>query len=203
MIRMDKQKVIESMMKYEGFEFEEAKLTYAAREHLPESVFCGPDRTYPAQDAAHVRNAFVRLATFGSRLPTSTRASILRCLCGRAKKFGIESKFCVKGKTKTKTEETVEWFLSQSETENVLEEYGVEEAAKLWIQGAIQKKGALRSQLGIKEGETIPAEILQKIANADVGDKVTFRGKILTVTGTLKKRAVLALTLHKLPRRTK
>lgn len=35
-----------------------------------------------------------------------------------------------------------------------------------WIEAAIKKPGSLRSQLGIKKGETIPAETLDKAANA-------------------------------------
>lgn len=65
---------------------------------------------------------------------------------------------------------------------------------KLWIAKAIGKKGALRSQLGIKEGETIPKSLLQKIAKAEIGTKV---GSI-TVTAQLKKRVLLAIKLGKM-----
>ena len=37
---------------------------------------------------------------------------------------------------------------------------------KKWIQDAIQKPGALRKSLGIKEGEKIPAKVLDKAAKA-------------------------------------
>ena len=60
--------------------------------------------------------------------------------------------------------------------------------AKKWIQKAVSKPGALRKQLGIKEGETIPASKLAKAAKAP---------------GILGKRARLAQTLKKLPRRKK
>jgi len=69
---------------------------------------------------------------------------------------------------------------------------------KYWIKGAIQKKGALRATLGIKEGETIPRSILQRIAKAEIGTKISFRGKTLTVTTKLKRRALLALKLGKI-----
>ena len=52
-----------------------------------------------------------------------------------------------------------------------------------WIQGAIKHRGALRKQLGIKEGEKIPAGVLAKAA------------KKKGVTG---RRARLAETLSKL-----
>ena len=35
-----------------------------------------------------------------------------------------------------------------------------------WIAGAVKKPGALRKQLGVKEGTTIPAEKLAKAAKA-------------------------------------
>ena len=37
---------------------------------------------------------------------------------------------------------------------------------KKWIQGAIKKPGALRKELGVKKGETIPAKKLAKAAKA-------------------------------------
>jgi len=67
--------------------------------------------------------------------------------------------------------------------------------AKLWIQGAIKHKGALRAQLGVKEDEEIPVSILNQIKNTDTGKTVTFKGKSITVTTQLKRRAILALRL--------
>lgn len=55
-------------------------------------------------------------------------------------------------------------------------------AAK-WIQGAIKHPGALHKQLGVKEGEKIPAKKLQEAAKKG---------------GTLGRRARLAITLKKL-----
>lgn len=51
---------------------------------------------------------------------------------------------------------------------------------KKWIQEAIQHKGALREQLGVKEGKKIPAKKLEKAAKAP---------------GKLGQRARLAKTL--------
>jgi hypothetical protein len=56
-------------------------------------------------------------------------------------------------------------------------------AAKNWIAGAIKKKGALRKELGVKEGKTIPAK------------KLAVAAKKPGVTG---QRARLAQTLGKL-----
>lgn len=59
---------------------------------------------------------------------------------------------------------------------------------KKWIQKAIKRPGALRSQLGAKEGEPIPAGRLQSAAKKP---------------GKLGKRAQLALVLKKLGRKRK
>jgi hypothetical protein len=53
-------------------------------------------------------------------------------------------------------------------------------AGKKWIQDAIKKPGALREQMGVKKGETIPAKALEKAAKAP---------------GKLGQRARLAKTL--------
>lgn len=52
-----------------------------------------------------------------------------------------------------------------------------------WIQEAIKKPGALRKQLGVKEGKTIPSKALEKAAKAP---------------GKLGQRARLAQTLKKM-----
>lgn len=56
-------------------------------------------------------------------------------------------------------------------------------ATKKWIQEAIKKPGALRKELGVKEGKTIPAKTLAKAAKAP---------------GKLGQRARLAETLKKM-----
>jgi len=54
---------------------------------------------------------------------------------------------------------------------------------KKWIGGAIKKPGALREQMGVKAGETIPAKKLARAAKAP---------------GKLGQRARLAQTLGKM-----
>lgn len=56
---------------------------------------------------------------------------------------------------------------------------------KKWIQEAIREPGALRKALGVKEGQNIPTEKLEKAAQAK---------------GKMGKRARLAKTLKNLPR---
>ncbi len=59
---------------------------------------------------------------------------------------------------------------------------------KKWIQKAIKKPGALRAQLGVKEGETIPKKKLRTAAKKG---------------GKLGRRARLAITLSKLNKKKK
>ena len=59
--------------------------------------------------------------------------------------------------------------------------------AKRWIQGAIKHPGALHRQLGVPQGEKIPASKLAQAAKAG---------------GTLGKRARLAQTLSKMQRKS-
>jgi hypothetical protein len=84
----------------EGMTIEEAKLSYAERKDLPSSAFCGPDRSYPASDAKHVRAGLQRLSQFWGKISPSVRMKIYRCLLRRAKRFGVEV-------DKQKFEETV------------------------------------------------------------------------------------------------
>ena len=190
---------------YEGMTIEEAKLTYAERKDLPASAFCGPDRTYPAYDAAHVRNAFARLARFGGKISPAIRKRIYRCLVKRAKKFGVEHdpKTYKWGKSisetfedEEKVDEMIDWLFREK---GITKE--VEEA--FWIQKAIKHRGALRKQLGLKEDEEIPVSILNSIVKTETGKTVSFRGKSIEVTTQLKRRAILALRLRKMPKRTK
>lgn len=93
---------------YEGMSVEEAKLSYATRKDLPSSAFCGPDRTYPAHDAAHVRAGIQRLSQFGSKLAPAVKKKILGCLLRRAKRFGVEI-------DKSKFQETVGEVMTEDE----------------------------------------------------------------------------------------
>lgn len=72
--------------------------------------------------------------------------------------------------------------------------------SRFWIQEAIRRPGALRKQLGIRTGQKIPAEVLRRIAEAEIGEKVRVDGT-MRVSPTLKKRAVLARTLRRLSKR--
>ena len=90
--------IIKYIMEVEGEPYEEAKLTYQRRKELPTSAFCGPNRSYPAHDAAHVRNAVARLSRFGGKFSPAVRARIMACLKRRAKRFGVEISETAEGK---------------------------------------------------------------------------------------------------------
>lgn len=66
---------------------------------------------------------------------------------------------------------------------------------KKWIQDTKMKKGALHKQLGYDEDEKIPAGILKKIVDGEVGSKVKIKGEEHTITALMKKRANMAQTL--------
>jgi len=121
--QIDETLVIESMVEFEGFTLDEAKLTYQRRKRLPASAFCGPNRTYPAHDAAHVRNGLARLGTFGGKLKSAVRKRIFGCLLRRAKRMGVEvSKSTMKKYRKvgeSSEDPYVRWYL-----ENFREEKG-------------------------------------------------------------------------------
>ena len=67
------------IMELEGLTYDEAELSYQARKDLPDSAFCGPDRSYPAHDLPHARNALARVSQFGSpALQARVRACVYR-----------------------------------------------------------------------------------------------------------------------------
>ena len=64
------------------------KLTTKTRKALPSSVFCGPGRSFPCQDCAHVRAAKVYLNR--SHFSASTKKKIAACINRKAKALGCK-----------------------------------------------------------------------------------------------------------------
>lgn len=62
------------------------KLTTKTRKALPSSVFCGPGRSFPCQDCAHVRAAKVYLKR--SHFSASTQRKIAACINRKSKALG-------------------------------------------------------------------------------------------------------------------
>lgn len=65
---------------------------------------------------------------------------------------------------------------------------------KKWIQGAIEKPGALRKSLGVKEGETIPAKKLH--AAAEKGGKLGKRARLAETLKRMGKKVGGGVTLN-------
>lgn len=65
----------------------EAKLTTAQRKKLPDSVFCGPNRSFPVHDRAHALAALRLLNR--AKLSDSQKAKVRACIVRKAKKFGV------------------------------------------------------------------------------------------------------------------
>ena len=62
------------------------KLTTKTRKALPDSVFCGPGRSFPCQDCAHVAAAKTYLKR--SNFSSSTQKKIAACINRKAKSLG-------------------------------------------------------------------------------------------------------------------
>jgi len=100
-----------SIYEGESVSIEEAKLSYAERSNLPASAFCGPDRSFPAHDARHVRNGLARLKQ--SKFSSAIRARILACLRRRAKKYGIEVSESEGIAVPEDRDELIKWYLHE------------------------------------------------------------------------------------------
>lgn len=59
------------------------------------------------------------------------------------------------------------------------------------------KPGALKKQLGVPESFKFDKKELNRLKKVEVGDSFEFQGKKKKMTGLLKKRITLALTLMK------
>lgn len=69
---------------------EESVLSYAQRKKLSKKVFCGPERSYPANDKRHAQNCLARASQMlkKGKLSKAQHGRISAC-CRRAlKKFG-------------------------------------------------------------------------------------------------------------------
>jgi hypothetical protein len=65
----------------------DAKLSTEQRKKLPDSAFCGPNRSFPAHDKAHVTAGLRLLGR--AKASDDTKAKIRACLYRKGKKYGI------------------------------------------------------------------------------------------------------------------
>lgn len=86
---LDNQDILISELNTEDglMNIKDAKLSTAARKKLSDSAFCGPGRSFPAHDKAHV-SAGLRLLN-RSDFSESTKAKIKACLYRKGKAYGI------------------------------------------------------------------------------------------------------------------
>jgi len=69
-----------------ALELGDAKLSSAQRKELNSSTFCGPDRSFPIPDCAHVTAA--RRLIGRAKLSSDQKARVLACVSAKAKKMG-------------------------------------------------------------------------------------------------------------------
>jgi len=74
----------------EELEFIDAKLTTAKRKKLKASTFCGPNRSFPVPDCAHVTAA--RRLIGRAKLSADSKAKVLACVSRKAKALGCPVK---------------------------------------------------------------------------------------------------------------
>jgi len=67
----------------------EAKLTAAQRKKLPDSAFCGPNRSFPAHDKAHVLAGLRLLGR--AKLSAAQKARVRACLLRKARQLGMDT----------------------------------------------------------------------------------------------------------------
>ncbi|MHA2062783.1 MAG: hypothetical protein ACXABY_00140 [Candidatus Thorarchaeota archaeon] len=77
---------------------EDAKLSTKKRKSLKGSTFCGPGRSFPVPDCAHVTAA--RRLIGRAKVSSSTKSKILSCVSRKAKQMG-----CGGGKSKDSSED--------------------------------------------------------------------------------------------------
>jgi hypothetical protein len=87
--------------------FPEAKLTAAQRKKLPDSAFCGPDRSFPAHDKAHVLAGLRLLGR--AKLSPAQKARVRACLLRKARALGMKT-----GQDDDRESMVVFWLMPES-----------------------------------------------------------------------------------------
>jgi hypothetical protein len=87
--------------------FPEAKLTAAQRKRLPDSAFCGPNRSFPAHDRAHVLAGLRLLGR--AKLSPAQKARVRACLLRKARALGMKT-----GQDDDRESMVVFWLMPES-----------------------------------------------------------------------------------------
>lgn len=90
----------------------DAKLTPKKRKKLPESVFCGPDRSWPVPDCQHVATAraYLKDPKKTKNLTAAQKKRVKACVERKAKALGCDKDKEDVQQTTTSTEETMSKF---------------------------------------------------------------------------------------------
>ena len=102
--------------------YPEAKLTAAQRKRLPDSAFCGPDRSFPAHDKAHVLAGLRLLGR--AKLSPAQKARVRACLLRKARQLGMKT-----GQDREGESAVVFWVFPQSGLQVL--EFGLHELPSL------------------------------------------------------------------------
>jgi hypothetical protein len=91
---------------------DDAKLSAAERKKLPDSAFCGPNRTFPVPDCAHVTAA--RRLIGRADLSEAQKKKVLACVNRKAKKMGCDSDDATCGIDYILKDETVKNYINEN-----------------------------------------------------------------------------------------
>lgn len=81
----------EVIVELEGMTIQEAKLSYIERQTLPDEVFCGPNKTFPANDINSTMESLRKLNQDDIDINPELKEQIEKRLKVRAARFEVES----------------------------------------------------------------------------------------------------------------
>lgn len=76
----------EAIVKLERMSIQEAKLSYVERQNFPDDVFCGPNKTFPANDMLTIRESLKKIKN-NKELDSEMKYQIEERLRAKADRF--------------------------------------------------------------------------------------------------------------------
>jgi len=173
----------------EQFSVEDAKLSTAQRKKLGSSTFCGPNRSFPVPDCAHVTAARRLIGRF--KAGESTKAKVLSCVNRKARALGCDASTSRDAYSEEKIEslsdKQLEQLYRQIDTELVKRDIcplapELEENTKLHkqVEELEDRIDALKKELELawrdaEEAQSRSAEILQERHRSKAVQLVDFK----------------------------
>jgi hypothetical protein len=157
----------------------DAKLSTAARKKLSGGTFCGPSRSFPVPDCAHV-TAARRLIGRAKGLSSDGKSRILACVSRKAKSLGCESK-----KKSDSEDENItltvydifELWIKDLEVASTFEEdYSAKSKELDEMKGKVD---ALTTSLGVVSGENKELKNSKKSLSTSLSDVEAEKTKLL------------------------